>query len=234
MDVNDSFYTVLPDEFARQMDYLRKKYKILSLTEIVEFAEGKRNLPMKSVAITFDDGYYDNYLLAYPYFREHNVPATIFVCTSRVGESIPLDGIPLKALGWNEIIEMSRDNIVIGAHTVNHPDLCKLSIDQARQEIQEAKTQIEQRIGKKVDYFSYPSGRYNKQIIGLVRLLGFKGAVGGEGLVHRGSETYLLNRVQVDSSIPFIMFKVRLSRALAWYRKIVEFTRFQRFQDILV
>lgn len=225
VDVNDSFYTVSPHEFARQIEYLRKNYTILSLGEIVDFAEGKRDLPRKSVAITFDDGYYDNYLRAYSYLRKNGLPATIFVCTSRVGGKILLDKIPLKALGWGEIAEMSRNNIAIGAHTVNHPDLSILSTDRAKQEIQGAKTAIEERIGKKVDYFSYPSDRYNKQVISLVRSLGYEGAVGGEGLVRRGSQIYLLNRIQVDRSIPFFMFKVRLSRAISWYKKISEFTR---------
>jgi peptidoglycan/xylan/chitin deacetylase (PgdA/CDA1 family) len=226
VDVNDSFYTVLPGEFARQIEYVTKNYNILNLDEILDFVEGKRNLPKKAVAITFDDGYYDNYLNAYPYLRERSLPAAVFVSTSRVGLSILLDSVPLKALGWNEIVEMSQNNVMIGAHTVNHPDLSGLSLDRAKQEIQGSRTAIEQRIGKKVDYFSYPFGRHNKQVITLVRSLGFKAAVtGGEGLIHRGSPTYLLNRVQVDKSIPFFMFKVRLSRGLSWYKKALEFAR---------
>ena len=64
---NGSFYSVDEREFKRQIDYLRNNYKFVSLSDIEKYVRNDLVLHRKSVSITFDDGYYDNYLKAYPY-----------------------------------------------------------------------------------------------------------------------------------------------------------------------
>ncbi len=67
--------------FEKQIAFLSKKYNLLSLGRLTEFLEEKQSPPSKSIAITFDDGWEDNYLFAYPILRKYNVPATIFLTT---------------------------------------------------------------------------------------------------------------------------------------------------------
>ncbi len=74
---------VTPSAFHRQIKYLHDNgYSFISLQEIAACVKNNELLPYKTVAITFDDGYRDNYLNAWPVLKKYNVPATIFVTTS--------------------------------------------------------------------------------------------------------------------------------------------------------
>jgi peptidoglycan/xylan/chitin deacetylase (PgdA/CDA1 family) len=227
---NPAFYTVTPETFRMQIDYLRKNYEIVPLGRIVDFVEGRGHLPRKSVAITFDDGYHDNFSNAYPYLRRYGMPATIFVCTGVVGQSMCLDNIPLKMLGWEEIVEMSRNNVEIGAHTVAHQNLSKCSAKEAGDEIAGSKRQIESRVGKSVRYFAYPSSGFKREVAGLVRSLGFRAAFlcSLDGAAQRGEDTFALHRMQIDSSVRFYSFKAGMTKGARWY-----YTLRQRASDLL-
>lgn len=218
---NNAFYTVHPKEFTKQMDYLRKNYHIVTLDEIVKFIHKKVELPKKTVAITFDDGYLDNYLNAYPYFKKYKIPAIIFITTGYLQQRVPFCNIPLMTLSWNEIKELSHNNINIGAHTVTHPDLQEMDLVKAKKEILISKEEIEKRIGSQVNYFAYPFGNYRQEIIDIVRSVGFKAAFTSErGLIRQGDDPFRINRVSIDSSVTFPMFKARLTKAIEWYAKI--------------
>ena len=70
IDYNKVFFTVKPENFRKQMDYLyRKKYNVIPLLELVDFLKNKKEIPSKTVVLTFDDGYEDNYFNAFPVFK---------------------------------------------------------------------------------------------------------------------------------------------------------------------
>lgn len=213
-----SKYSVIPAEFRRQMDHLMKNYTIVSLNEIMEFVEGKRTLPRKSVAITFDDGYLDNYTNAYPYLRKYQLPATIFIATNYVQKEMRLGNSYLPMLGWKEIAEMNQNDVEFGAHTSSHPDLLRIDIQTAEREILESKAQIEKRIGKEADSFAYPFGRYQSDVADLVKRIGFRCAFGGEGGIRKDADRFAVHRVEVKRSINLPLFKIRLTTALDWYK----------------
>jgi len=79
--------TVSPKTFEEHMAYLaRKKYRALAADEFLEFLQGKRALDGRNVLITFDDGYLDNYVYAYPILQRYGLKATIFTITGLMGE----------------------------------------------------------------------------------------------------------------------------------------------------
>jgi peptidoglycan/xylan/chitin deacetylase (PgdA/CDA1 family) len=71
--------------FARQIDDLLRGFEIVSMADLISAHEGGMRLPLRSLAITFDDGYRDFAELAWPILRRHNVPVTLFVATGYVG-----------------------------------------------------------------------------------------------------------------------------------------------------
>ncbi|MGB2635566.1 MAG: polysaccharide deacetylase family protein [Candidatus Acidiferrum sp.] len=75
------------DQFRDQIAYLKSRHPILNLEQALAFVEGRAKLNGTSVLITFDDGYLDNYELAFPILRNFQVPATFFLPTSFIGTS---------------------------------------------------------------------------------------------------------------------------------------------------
>lgn len=78
-----------PDGFAEQMDYLSRWFNVVSLSEVAEWLIDKKPLPPHAALITFDDGYLDNYIFAYPILRERDFPAVIFLTTGHIQKDIP-------------------------------------------------------------------------------------------------------------------------------------------------
>ena len=70
------------DEFRSHMKFLAENgYKTLSVNEFIAYKKGELEVPKKSVCITFDDGWMDNYIYAYPIVKEFGLKANIFIIT---------------------------------------------------------------------------------------------------------------------------------------------------------
>jgi peptidoglycan/xylan/chitin deacetylase (PgdA/CDA1 family) len=78
---------VRPETFDRQMAFLRRHFKLLSIAELAEYLRANRPLPSRSCVVTFDDGWRDNFEHALPILREQQVPAAIFVATDYIGSA---------------------------------------------------------------------------------------------------------------------------------------------------
>jgi peptidoglycan/xylan/chitin deacetylase (PgdA/CDA1 family) len=79
---------VTPRQFDQQLEFLRWHWEVLSLDAICERLQARKTPARDCVAITFDDGYQDNYKYAYPLLRKHSLPATIFLATGHVGSAL--------------------------------------------------------------------------------------------------------------------------------------------------
>jgi peptidoglycan/xylan/chitin deacetylase (PgdA/CDA1 family) len=78
-----------PERFNAHLNYLKKFYRVISLQELVEHLE-KGVIPSRSVVVTFDDGFADNFLWAYPYLKRHQITATIFLTTDAIDNHKPI------------------------------------------------------------------------------------------------------------------------------------------------
>jgi peptidoglycan/xylan/chitin deacetylase (PgdA/CDA1 family) len=139
------------------MEFLHKNhYNVVGLDKIASYLEKREKMPPRTVAITFDDGYYNNYEYAYPILKKYNLPATIFVILKNVGKP--------GWLGWEEIREMSNSGIItIGSHTVSHAWLLDAKPDVLEKEVRESKMILEENMGKRVGLFCYPLGAFDKK-----------------------------------------------------------------------
>lgn len=81
--------TVTPSAFVKHLHYIRNHYNIISLEALVN-AIKEGNLPSRSLVLTFDDGFMDNYELPYCYLKKHNIPATIFLVTDCIESNRPV------------------------------------------------------------------------------------------------------------------------------------------------
>lgn len=113
-------------------------------------------------------------------------------------------------LSWEEVAEMGAHGIDFGAHTINHPNLTKVPLAEARKEIVRSKKDIEKMTGRKTDFFSYPGGMFNDKIVKIVARSDFVGAVvSNQKWINPETGPYKLSRVGATED--FNLFKINLS-----------------------
>lgn len=181
VDYNKIFFTVKPEDFQKQTAHLfKKKYSVISLARSVEMIKNKEKIPSKTLVLTFDDGFEDNYFNVFPILKKYNFPATIFLATDFIGKEKKSEstGIFLKTLHWEQIKEMHDSDLIdFEPHTCSHRELTKISLQEAVKEITESKKVLEDNLQKSCRFFAYPRGRYNRAIINILKENNFLAAL---------------------------------------------------------
>jgi peptidoglycan/xylan/chitin deacetylase (PgdA/CDA1 family) len=190
--------TVTPDDFYNQMDALYKAgFKTISLRELFEKRWEKRFI------ITLDDGYKDVLTEAYPILASFGFKATIFVIVNEIGKP--------GHLNWWDIKFLESQGWEVGSHTMSHLNLTPLSPSQQWKEIYESKRILEEKLGHPIYFISYPAGRFNEQVIQLVKEAGYLGAVTTiPGKINRIEDNYKLKRVRINGGTPLSYFKEKV------------------------
>jgi len=269
------------NSFDWQMKLISKYFNVLPLSEAIPLLL-KNRLPNRSICVTFDDGYADNYETALPILQRYGLTATFFVSTGFLNDGrmwndtviefirqVPNGPLDLGELDlgvyainsmedrhncFQEIIKSIKhlpqhlrqkvvnqlagllevplpDNLMmtsdqvkglsdsgmeVGGHTVTHPILSKLDIDQVRLEILEGKKELERIIGEEVATFAYPNGKpeldYLPEHAEIVKELGFVGAVSTlSGVSTMNTDVFQLRRFTPWDKTP-VKFLLRLGR----------------------
>jgi peptidoglycan/xylan/chitin deacetylase (PgdA/CDA1 family) len=164
--------TVSTVKFRAEMEWLhRDGYHAISMETLYRALEQGGPLPSKPVAITFDDGYRDVLWNAAPILYRLHMPATAFVITGRISGRDP------SFLTWPELGLLERRGFTIGSHTVHHLELTLLDRDQAAYELDASRSALQRRLQRRVWWFAYPAGRFDAQVVALVRKAGYRLAV---------------------------------------------------------
>lgn len=209
---NDAFFNVKPEDFEWQMGYLKERgFAVISLSDLLYKINKKEKFLSNTVVITFDDGYEDNYLNAFPILKKYQFPAEIFLqsgCIDSYKQNS--EGIKLKILSEEQIKEMTGSGIIsFGGHTVSHPKLSKLSQGEIKKEILENKTAIKKITGVEPVVFAYPFGDYNNFVKDYIKNY-YKGAVSvGRGFAGLSSDVFGLPRNSIDSMVDKLRFKFK-------------------------
>jgi peptidoglycan/xylan/chitin deacetylase (PgdA/CDA1 family) len=292
---------VSPENFEAHLRYVRRRYRLTSVEDIVQLVEDGRPVPTDAVAVTLDDGYRDNYEHAFAILKRYDCPATIFVVVDPVEErGVPWPlaiwrgvkdtrrpeirvswrgehGATIDAtlrlgteserasarrtlkrfagglgseererfveelarqlgtgtsagsdesvmLTWEQLREMMRAGITVGAHTLSHPRLADLDADEVRHEVTESRRILREELGAEIDLFAYPfgaPGTFGSATKRAVEEAGYRAAfatrVDGTDMTDR----YELERLRIPDE-PVRRFGCRLaghrsgSRLLAW------------------
>lgn len=182
------------DEFYSQMKFLAQNgYKTLTSSEFLAYKKGEISLPKKSVFITFDDGWRDNFYYAYPILKEFGLRATIFLVTSWIEKASEqnavkkIDFVPLQHskakfsagqspasvfLNWGEIEKMS-DVFNFHSHTHEHTDGYFGEFDFV-DDLQICKNIIKIRLGFDDLHLCWPRGGYDSEKLNLAKGLGYE------------------------------------------------------------
>jgi peptidoglycan/xylan/chitin deacetylase (PgdA/CDA1 family) len=259
-------------EFEKQIAHVKHLYKIISMDDITSILKSGQYFIEPSVAITIDDGYRDNYALAFPAIRKHRIPVIIYLTSGFVGTNsglwvddieyillnttvktlrfralfgndvldisslqdrkktlkklfgamlqmsnsqrekylnilaeiltidIPsMNGRERIMLNWEEIREMSNNGVEFGAHTVTHPFLPVMPLEDGKNEIKRSKDIIGEKIGKSIKHFAVPNGTkkdFTPALKDYCAETGFDTIVMTEsGVVSSDADRYALKRI---------------------------------------
>lgn len=196
--------TISPEKLKEELQLVKDLgYTTLTLSELNNYLNNNMEIPEKSIVITFDDGYTDNYIHAFPILKELEMKATIFMIASQVDSGYYMSQDQLK--------DMSNYGIDIGSHTDNHVYLDKLSYNEQLKEMKDSKEKLEKILGKEVISIAYPYGNYNENTKKAAEAAGYTLAfTTNKGLDKRTGNKLELNRIYVSSTYSLDTFKERL------------------------
>lgn len=201
------------DEFRRQMQWLRDRgYSVVRLGDMVNALLEQRTIARRTVILTFDDGYADNYTEAFPVLREFGFPATVFLATNLIGtEKVNKRGIRHAMLSWGQIRAMCRDGLVeFQPHTERHIRLSYLSDTDAEREMKRSKDTIESMLGGRCRFFAYPFGNYTPRDIALARKYFDAAVTIAPGFIGIKSNPSLLPRNSINHNTTMARFRLRI------------------------
>lgn len=163
---------ITPQLFEQQLQYLTERgYKIVSVEELSE--RFRTNKEVKQyVALSFDDGYVNNYYHAFPLLQKYNATATFYVIKNAVGTYNYMDD--------NQLEELLKAGMKIGSHTMSHTNLTTVDESLLQREIAGSKMLLGQRYEDLVvESISYPNGAYNDVVISACLAAGYQEGVSG-------------------------------------------------------
>lgn len=184
---------VRPADFAREMKWLAEHgYRGVTLRSVYDYWKKGYALPPHPIVISFDDGYTSHHSRARAVLLKLHWPGVLNLKVENLDAS---DALPpwrvreLIAAGWE-----------VDAHTITHADLTSVDDAQLWHELHGSRVQLQRRFKVPVDFFCYPSGRYNAHVIAFVRRAGYLGATTTNYGLAQPMRPYELSRVRVNGS----------------------------------
>lgn len=190
-------------DFERFCRFFRSNFDVVALDEQVSRLERGASIG-GTLAITFDDGYLDNFEVAAPILRRLGLPATFFVTTHFIGSSTAAwwdAELPRQPgwMSWDQVRTLASEGFDIGGHTRTHADLGTITGPDADWEIAGSRQDILNEVGRAPRHFSLPYGRPDHMLDAnreQVKAAGFHSCVSCYGgLARSGSDPYRLQRV---------------------------------------
>lgn len=232
--------TVTPGVFEAQMKCFRDGgYAALGCDELFDFMEGKYEPHGKAAVVTFDDGYLDNYVYAWPILKAYGIKAVIFVTTGWLDKATaegvqkgklmqdfrkapPSHGKTKAmaeqgryspfAMDWGMAREMASSGLVeIQSHTVTHGRCDGLSPEDLRPELVSSKEAVEKNIGKPCRYLCWPKGKYNASAVETAKQAGYRALfTTSRGIVKKGDDPYAIKRIVVKDGAGWLKTRLRI------------------------
>jgi len=199
--------TISPEQFTAELEYLHERgIAGISMEQLRERLESGAPLD-HVVVLTFDDGYADQYAYALPILRQFGDSATFYVITGALDKP--------RHLTWEQLARMQAFGEDIDAHGVAHDDLSHMSTRQQAMQIGMSVEALRRRLHVPVTSYCYPSGRFNRATLQLVREAGVDLAVTTDPVnVIAPEDRYELTRVRVRRDWKTVDFAAALVRAL--------------------
>lgn len=221
--------TVTPEVFAGQMSFLKEAgYSTLTVAELLDHMSGVRQLPHKSVLLTFDDGWLDNYLFAYPVLAQYRFRATFFLVTGRVNgvnmasqpDSVPShDEAKLLVasgeagrvvMGWELVRRLQAEGLCeFFPHTATHRKCSILDDAALAAELALSKADLERELSREGFCLCWPYGDFDARTVQAARDAGYRALFTTvDGFVSTGSDADCIRRIEVQNSVEWLQTRL--------------------------
>jgi len=192
---------VTANQFESQIKYLAENnYESISIKDYFGYITQKKQLPSKKIIITFDDGHYSNYHVALPILLKYKFKAIFFIIASRINQPYHLSE--------DQIIDMANKGMEIASHGLTHKYLLHMDHNEIWHELLESKWILESVVKQSINYFAFPGGHYNENVLKLLKRAGYKGACSclqGKNAIK--TNPFLLKRIEIRGNVTNNKFK---------------------------
>ena len=209
---------VRKSRFVAQLEWLTKRYEVVSLRRVLDALDGRGALPKYALALTFDDGFRNFLTVAAPLLRDRKLEASQFVVTDwvnrRNGAPVPAQWTPSDeelSLSWDEVASIHDARFEVGSHTCSHRSLAEIPAGDMDRELRESLAQV-RRVASPPVALAYPKGSYNDQVAERARELGYScGLTTDGGFNSLQQDRFRLRRTLVGDHDDEATFAARLS-----------------------
>lgn len=210
-DLQDS-YTVRTTHFRDHMAWLADNFRVVSLEEAAEPLCSGTIPDENTVAVTFDDGYFEAATLVRETLEKYSIPATFFVVTRVLDRNGNAANSPFMT--WNQVRQLADAGFSIGSHTMSHLSLGELGPSEVRKQLVRSRERILQELGIAPKGLSYPYGTardVSLSIAGQAAEAGYDYAVTAlHGLNHAGCNAFMLRRTTIGAGDGLRTFRMIL------------------------
>jgi peptidoglycan/xylan/chitin deacetylase (PgdA/CDA1 family) len=186
--------SVPPDTFEAEMRYLHDQgFQTIHIADLINYFQTGAPSPPKPIILTFDDGYADNYINAFPTLKDYGFNGTFFIISGRADTNA--EGY----MTWAQIEEMGANGMEIGSHSLDHRfNLGDVAPSLQWEEIKASYDAIAQHFPNTPAIFAYPSGSYNAVTVAFLKQLGYIASVTTKQSAFNSSDAPLeLRRVRI-------------------------------------
>lgn len=225
------------DAFGRQLDFLQKNYNVISLQEYLDARQHNRPLSPYSVVLTFDDGKRNFLTVIAPCLNKLNMPATTFVVVNNTEKAFSAnDSVnpycwkpedDHNDLSWEDIRQLIKNKkIEIGSHSLTHPNLPEISLDEAENELKISYQNLLAKIDCKNVAFAYPHGQTSEEIVKIAENTGYScGLTNMDAGNNFETHLFRLNRTVINSDESPALFAARVAGITGHMSEIKNYLR---------
>jgi len=212
-------YTVTDKAFAAQMRILKTLgFKPISFNQLVDYKNGVAKLPSRPVIITFDDGMQDAIDNAIPILKKLGFAAVFYIPTEYVGKKsswmLSEVNVEFQVIDWTTVKSLDSMGFEVGAHSMSHPHLDKISSDDCYRELSGSRHKLEEVLGHAVRHMAYPFGDYNERLKTLVYESGYDTAcTTEEAIASLDSDMLTFPRLNMGMDAELLNFLCKINSA---------------------